>query len=73
MTKEDLKIAFGSLANAARVATEHGEKISPQVINAWEFELLPRWAAFFYLIQQKRQLTLDMVFNEKEAVLDGDL
>lgn len=67
MTKDDLKTAFGSLANAARVATEHGEKISPQVINAWDFELLPRWAAFFYLIQQKRQLTIDMVFDSKQG------
>ena len=66
MTKDDLKIAFGSLANAARVATEHGEKISPQVINAWDFELLPRWSAFFYLIQQKQLLTLDKVFPEKK-------
>lgn len=46
MTKEDLKTAFGSLANAARVATEHGEPITPQVINAWSDELKPRWAAF---------------------------
>lgn len=71
MTKQEVLEAFGSYTNAAKIATEHGKSISPQAIRQWpEGEIDILWAAFFYLIQQKRQLTLDMVFTDKDEVME---
>ena len=68
MTKDDVLNTFGSYSNAAKIATEHGKAISPQGIRQWpDGNIDVLWAAFFYLIQQKRQLTLDMVFSDKEV------
>ena len=66
MTKDDLKKAFGSLSAAAKAATAHGEPISAQAIAQWDNDkpIRPLWAGFFYLIQQKRQLSINDVFGE---------
>ena len=69
MTTDDVLRAFGSYTNAAKIATEHGKPISPQAIRQWangDIDVL--WAAFFYLIQQKRQLTIEMVFTDNKEV-----
>ena len=64
MTKKDVIERFGGYSNTARLATKHGKPITPQAIRQWnDGEIDVLWAAFFYLIQQKEQLTLDMVFT----------
>jgi len=64
MTKKDVIKHFGGYSNAARLATKYGKPISPQAIRQWnDGEIDVLWAAFFYLIQQKQQLSIDMVFK----------